>query len=529
MKNLLSEKNFNLIMTTAVLLILVIPVGIANVYLGYVKGESPCLLCGHERFGMVLVGILGMFMLRYGVKIKYIATTFIIAFWFMFEGLRHIGNHAARDIGMGFGEAIFGLHTYTWAFVVYWIVILAMSLMMFFIRPDNELGKEIASSELKIKKFCTYTSFVAILSIVVVFSNTFQFLISNGIPPYGGSGEPTRFTLNFKKAASYWDDHHWYENFIDDKSSLLGTNKGPKPWIAGANENTSIKFMPDFKQIPFAVQNEPLKLIDVKELGFAPVSAFKKGVAGGIAFDSTNNEFAVISTGGAVYFTDENFADFKEFATLDQVNGMDIPISVDATYYAPGKLVATAYNKTIWGVEKVAKDKIDEKIQWKFLREVKGDLMPMFKGKRIPVMTTRAKKGYILSLAKDPAGRYAYMVSIAVQKSPKVILLKFDTKDNQISEESVLEFSPDLQLKSNAKVSDFYITGSDIVNGKLLAISKNFNALLVIDLMTKQIENAFELPQIGDPHDLAVRDNKLYVLSRSDNKDKVFIIDNPIK
>ncbi|MCI6989321.1 MAG: hypothetical protein MR902_07165 [Campylobacter sp.] len=66
------------------------------------------MLCGHERFGMILVGITGIFMLRYGVKIKYIATVFIIAFWFMFEGLRHMVNHAARDIGMGFGEAILG-------------------------------------------------------------------------------------------------------------------------------------------------------------------------------------------------------------------------------------------------------------------------------------------------------------------------------------------------------------------------------------------------------------------------------------
>ena len=133
MKNFLTEKNFNIMMATAVLLILVIPVGLANVYLGYFKGESPCLLCGHERFGMVLVGILGLFILRYGVKIKYIATVFITAFWFIFEATRHIGNHANRDIGMGFGEAMFGMHTYTWAFVVYWIVILAMALMMFFI------------------------------------------------------------------------------------------------------------------------------------------------------------------------------------------------------------------------------------------------------------------------------------------------------------------------------------------------------------------------------------------------------------
>ena len=59
---ILSEKYFNIAMLWAVLLILVIPVGIANVYLGYVLGESPCTLCWYERFGMITIGFLGLFM-----------------------------------------------------------------------------------------------------------------------------------------------------------------------------------------------------------------------------------------------------------------------------------------------------------------------------------------------------------------------------------------------------------------------------------------------------------------------------------
>ena len=44
-----SEKNFNLLIATEVLLILAIPVGIANVVLGYIIGESPCTLCWFEN------------------------------------------------------------------------------------------------------------------------------------------------------------------------------------------------------------------------------------------------------------------------------------------------------------------------------------------------------------------------------------------------------------------------------------------------------------------------------------------------
>ena len=48
-----NEANFNFIVAVATLLIIAVPVGVANVYLGYVLGESPCTSCAYERFGMV--------------------------------------------------------------------------------------------------------------------------------------------------------------------------------------------------------------------------------------------------------------------------------------------------------------------------------------------------------------------------------------------------------------------------------------------------------------------------------------------
>lgn len=530
--SLLTEKNFNLVMSTAVAIILIVPVGMACIYLGFIKGESPCLLCGHERFGMVAVGVLGLFMVRYGVKIKYVALVFLCGFWFLFEGLRHVGNHAQRDIGQGFGEAMFGLHTYTWAFVVYWCVILAMALMLFFIRKDNVLGKDLLEPSVKIKEFSGYAKGVVALSTLIIFANILQFLITNGPPPFGGSGDPVRFTPNIAQSSQYWDNKHWHENFRPNKWSLLGGNQGPKPWIAGANENEDKSFPFDTNPAnsPIVSQNQtPLELIGNKDIDFKALSTYGKGNAGGIAYDRINNEFAIIGTGAAAYFTDENFAEFKEFATLDQVNGSDIPLSVDATFFDAGKLVATAYNKTIWGVEKVSADKVDEKVRWVFFREHKGDIMPAFKGDRARIGTTRAKKNYILSLAKDPDSRYAYMLTVPAKKAPNVILLKFDTKDNTISEETILTFDKGLQLKEGAKVNSFYITGADIANGKMLAISKNYNALLVIDLASKAITGAYTLPSVADASDIAIKGKELYILSREGGKDKVFIVKNPLE
>jgi len=68
--------------------------------------------------------------------------------------------------------------------------------------------------------------------------------------------------------------------------------------------------------------NLPLNILDTKELGFKAINTFKEGVAGGIAYDRTNDEFAVISMGGAVYFTNSEFKEVKEFVAINHVNGL---------------------------------------------------------------------------------------------------------------------------------------------------------------------------------------------------------------
>lgn len=48
------------------LLIVLLPVGIANVILGYMMGDSPCTLCWGQREEMAFIGVVALFMVRYG-------------------------------------------------------------------------------------------------------------------------------------------------------------------------------------------------------------------------------------------------------------------------------------------------------------------------------------------------------------------------------------------------------------------------------------------------------------------------------
>ena len=102
-----SEKNFNLLIATEVLLILAIPVGIANVVLGYIIGESPCTLCWFERTGMILIGVLGVMVLRYGLRMRYLAAMAFSSFFGLYMTLRHTSMLLHQDQGQGFGDSDF--------------------------------------------------------------------------------------------------------------------------------------------------------------------------------------------------------------------------------------------------------------------------------------------------------------------------------------------------------------------------------------------------------------------------------------
>ncbi len=85
--------------SVAVLALSIVPIGGAVFVLGFGAGDSPCVMCWEQRIGMTLVALLGLFVLRYGPRPKYVGLSVLVAAWGLFMGMRHTGMHAARDIG----------------------------------------------------------------------------------------------------------------------------------------------------------------------------------------------------------------------------------------------------------------------------------------------------------------------------------------------------------------------------------------------------------------------------------------------
>jgi hypothetical protein len=513
-----TEKTFNWVMTTAVLLVLAIPVGIANIYLGYIVGESPCTLCWFERIGMIVIGILGIFMLRYGPKIKYIASVFLFGAYGLYMGLRHTSTHWARDIGMGNGDKLFGAHTYTWAIVVYWIVIVFMAAMLFFLTHRSELMAQLSDAKLKVKKFSLYAKVVVIASFLVVCSNAFQALILNGVPPYTGKGNPDRFSLDLSMmkrtwTAGVWDRlGHWnftgknvIENpFIKDHSEPADVDLN-KPFSAGALESA--------KKLTATGRTE-IKLPELAARTKAPIMS--------VARNEKTQELAFITDELGAFYTDPKAQKVNGFVVFDKPNANDMKY-VAGSAFAGDKLMIIAFNKVLIGVQKTDKP-IDDLLEWRTFRETSGHIAPTFGKNRKNMVSIRGKSSYINSMASD--GAYLYTVTIPNRWTKKVVLQKFDTKDWMLSAETLVKASPSLALKKGRTLDDYYVSGLTFHDGKLLALSPRYNTLLVIDPQTAQVVDAFEIEGLASPRSIFVRDGILNVLDRKDGKD--YLVEVPL-
>ena len=123
---------FYFLLCTAAAIVFLFPVGIANMVFGYILGDSPCTLCWGQRIAMIFIALCAFFIVRYGFKPKYIASLLIFTGVGLWQSFRHIAPHSARDLDQGFGLMVLGAHTYFWAEVVFWAVIILLGVMFFF-------------------------------------------------------------------------------------------------------------------------------------------------------------------------------------------------------------------------------------------------------------------------------------------------------------------------------------------------------------------------------------------------------------
>lgn len=91
--------------------------------------ELPCPLCLLQRLGFFLMALGFLLNLRFGLRPSHYALVILSALFTAFVALRQIALHVVPGTG-DYGSAIFGMHMYTWSFIICMIVILFSTVLL---------------------------------------------------------------------------------------------------------------------------------------------------------------------------------------------------------------------------------------------------------------------------------------------------------------------------------------------------------------------------------------------------------------
>ena len=492
--DLKKAKTFYDIICWGGLLIVLLPVGIANIVLGYFMGDSPCTLCWGQRQNMAYIGVVALFMVRYGFKPKYLATMLVMAAVGLYMSFRHLGNHAMRDVGQGFGLDVFGIHTQMWAEIVFWCVVMLFGLACFLAPRFDAL-----IAEMRAKPWRPLTTFYKAAFGIVAFiiaSNTFQALWSTGLPPNWGQGDPVRFSFNPKYVI--WSADGWHGMW--GGFNVLGKRDVKDPDFA---------YAPNAKKLGITfdnnAQNSPVVLNG--ELKIAQTRAI----------EGVNQPINMISQVRGQYFIASKYNFWvldKELkptvsAEIDPWFSANVLDIVGITPYQDDAFVLMGTNKSLLRAR--LNPNADDVKGWANFVEGRTQVEAVGGLGRARIDTERAKYSYIHSSATD--GRYIFTATVPDNRNHKTFVIsKALMADWTLS----AEFVPAADLKDGRSLGELYVTGMVYEDDKLYAVSKNFNTLLVIDIAAEEVTAAYAIPaELTDIRGLVKKGNQFEVIDHN--------------
>ena len=108
----------------------------------FVYKELPCPLCLLQRVGFLMTGVGFLLNLRYGLRASHYALALFGALFTAFVALRQMALHIVPG-SSSYGSSIFGLHMYTWSFVISMAIVLFTAGILGLDTQYSELPKKI--------------------------------------------------------------------------------------------------------------------------------------------------------------------------------------------------------------------------------------------------------------------------------------------------------------------------------------------------------------------------------------------------
>jgi len=476
----------------AVLLIMAVPVGGAVFVLGFLHGDSPCVMCWEQRIGMILLGLLGLFILRYGPRPRYIGVALLVSAYGIFMGTRHVASHAARDIGQGFSVPILGVHTYTWSLAVFWLSVVIIALLVMVLRPEP-----VANGP---RTLTPLGRAAAAVFLVVAAANVVQAFASTGPPPFAGQSDPVRFSFN---------PRHWVWSLGEWRSARISLRGRWAVEPPGSYHLVTDPSAGPLGTVPI------LPVLGRRSVGF-PLD----GAPTDLAWNEATSQVLITTTHG-IYLADSALQTVERYTIVDPGFSVDLGAFGGAAFVNDGDVMAVTENKSY--VILRPDDAADADANFRYFLESADRFREVARSR---FTTVRARMFHVASLAADPASHSVYTITVPNNQSRRLILSRFDLADRTLSEEFVPALAPGsgLLLGEGRTLHEYFVTGATVVDGMLYAVSANYGALLVIDLGRHAVTAAYAIDNLSDPVGIAAHGGQLWILERSGN---LSIIDRP--
>lgn len=502
---------FYLLLALAASFIMLFPVGIANVVFGYFMGDNPCILCWGQRIAMIFIAGMALFIVRYGFKLKYIASIILMAGVGMWQSFRHFGAHAQNDIGQGFSLAIFGIHTQFWAEVIFWCVIMFIAFLFFMAPKIEEFTEEMNGRKYRILSGLPKAAFVVFL--VISASNIFQAFISAGPIIYQAVGDPARFSLNPKYID--WTTKEWkvFFNNGPDVISFLGRmnveepDTATKPAKGFAFSNISADSPVKINKV-YSVESQ--KALDLKLN--APISdmLYRDG------------KYLLTTDDYGMYIVNDNLSAIERYLVLDPLFSATITNLIGVNYVTDKDIRITGNNKTFLTVQSDDNPNIVNSHQNLYEGYETFSINGLGRGR----LKTSRSKLYYVGTARSYDG-YTYMTTVPSNLYKSLIVIEQLDSDTGLAAEFIPALSVDVTMKEGRSLGDLYITAMDIKDGKLYAASKNYNTIVVIDPISKKIVDTYSFPEeITNVRAMSFTGGKLNLISYQDGKNMLFTLNS---
>lgn len=476
----MNAKNVNNVVSLAALALIALPVGIACIILGFVMGDTPCILCWQERTAMVLVSLVAIFIMRYGLKPKYIGALIFAAVYGLWGGLRHSAGHMIKDIGQGFGPAVFGIHTYVWVIVVFFVILIFAAVML--ILQGNKLvesDKPLAWTRLNKITINTFLVIIA-FNIVQAFTQTGPF-------PFIGQSDPYRMSYNPDKIL--WSTANWPSI---SKLSARGSFGVTRPDFANLSSNLE-PVIDNNAKLNVASQISLPKDID--------------GIATGISYSKGSQIFAIVTNTNWVYFLDKTLNTILAKVKLDPAFSVEISNLAGVTFDSDNTVLVTADHKSY---VRLAYDKNAKLIDsyYKFMDGTDG----VSELKRSRFATTRARYNYIASIAWDDANKEYLMVTIPDVKQNNFVVSRLSGGDFQVNSEAKI-----LGTKGQFPT----VTGAFVRGNDLYMLNHGAKQILVANKDTAKVQSALGFENQANLQGMTDMEDSIAILSNDKHGNQV--------